>query len=105
MLRLTSLDNPISVLRAKLNGAYRSLGAISSRTRHPQAMTRKQYLTENLRKGSSEFHWVLPITQDECSSTGNLFGGTGLAAAIRVLEFETHRPLVWITGQLFLMPK
>ena len=62
-------------------------------------MTAKQYLTETLRKGGTEFQWILPLTQDECSSTGNLFGGTGLAAAIRVLEFEAHRPLVWITGQ------
>jgi len=62
-------------------------------------MTGKQYLAETLRKGTAEFQWILPLTQDECSSTGNLFGGTGLAAAIRVLEFEAHRPLVWITGQ------
>ena len=62
-------------------------------------MPRMQYLTQSLSKDTDAKRWVLPLTQDECSSTGNLFGGTGLAAAIRVLEFESQRPLVWITGQ------
>ena len=61
-------------------------------------MPRMQYLTQSLSKDTDAKRWVLPLTQDECSSTGNLFGGTGLAAAIRVLEFESQRPLVWITG-------
>ena len=62
-------------------------------------MTCRPYLSSELVRVGGGRGWHLPLTPDECSSTGNLFGGTGLAAAIRVLEAEADRPLVWITGQ------
>ena len=62
-------------------------------------MQRHPYLNEQLQRSTKQNQWTLPLTQDECSSGGNLFGGTGLAAAVRVLESAAERPLVWITGQ------
>ena len=62
-------------------------------------MLRRSYLSEELRRGGQPRTWYLPITEDECSGAGRLFGGTGLGAAVRALEADADRPLVWATGQ------
>ena len=62
-------------------------------------MSRRPYLSEELARGDQPGTWVLPLTEDECSGAGRLFGGTGLGAAVRVLEVDAGRPLVWATGQ------
>jgi len=62
-------------------------------------MTRRPYLSRELVRGDQPGTWILPLTEDECSGAGRLFGGTGLGAAARVLEVDAGRPLVWATGQ------
>lgn len=62
-------------------------------------MERRPYLSTELVAAEQDRVWVLPITEDECSGSGRLFGGTGLGAATRALELDAGRPLVWATGQ------
>ncbi len=62
-------------------------------------MERRPYLSAEMRPGDAPRTWILPLTEDECSSVGRLFGGTGLGAAVRVLEIDSGRPMVWATGQ------
>ena len=62
-------------------------------------MVRRSYLSTELRRGPTPRTWVLPLTEDECSGAGRLFGGTGLGAAVRALEADAARPLVWATAQ------
>ena len=53
-------------------------------------MSRRPYLSQGLARGDQPGTWVLPLTEDECSGAGRLFGGTGLGAAVRVLEPENR---------------
>ena len=62
-------------------------------------MERRPYLSTEMRPGDAPGTWILPVTEDECSGAGRLFGGTGLGAAVRVLEIDSGRPMVWATGQ------
>ena len=67
--------------------------------RHHPEMSRRSYLSEELVRGDQPGIWNLPLTEDQCSGAGRLFGGTGLGAAVRALETDAERPLVWATGQ------
>jgi len=62
-------------------------------------MVRRSYLSTELCRGPTPRTWILPLTEDECSGAGRLFGGTGLGAAVRALEADAVRPLVWATAQ------
>lgn len=62
-------------------------------------MSWRSYLSEELVRGDLPGVWNLPLTEDHCSGAGRLFGGTGLGAAVRALEVDAERPLVWATGQ------
>ena len=72
---------------------------VTTQRRHHPCMSPRSYLSEELVRGDRLGTWVLPLTEDECSGAGRLFGGTGLGAAVRALELDAGRPLVWATGQ------
>ena len=72
---------------------------ISVRRGHHQSVGRRPYLSKELVPGEGPLRWILPLTEDECSGSGRLFGGTGLGAAVRALEVDSGRPMVWATGQ------
>ena len=58
-------------------------------------MVRRSYLSTELRRGPTPRTWILPLTEDECSGAGRLFGGTGLAAAVRALEADARPCLLY----------
>lgn len=55
-----------------------------------------------LRETHNKHRWLLPVTNGITVGPPNmkfLFGGVGLASAVRALEQTTGRPLIWATSQ------
>src|SRR5436190_18789034 len=58
-----------------------------------------------LRQTHNELRWTLPVERHICASSGSLFGGSGLGAAISAMEGTSGRPVVWATGQYLSFAK
>jgi acyl-CoA thioesterase II len=58
----------------------------------------------DLRPGSGENRYRLPVRPDLCTPFGFLYGGSGIAASAEAAERATARPLQWITTQFIGSP-
>ena len=56
----------------------------------------------DLRATHNPHRWFLPVTREVVVGHGVepfLFGGVGMAAAVRAMERTTERPVIWATAQ------